>query len=77
MTLSQSYPKDNLDGPGYQTIYQWTLTDTCGNQDTGLDQHEEFGSWTDDYYASTGVHNTWIMHRMRPGAAFDVASSTC
>jgi hypothetical protein len=59
MTLSQSYPKDNLDGPGYQTIYQWTLTDTCGNQDTGLDQHEEFGSWTDDYYASTGVHNNW------------------
>jgi hypothetical protein len=28
-------------------------------------------------FAAAAVVNTWIMHTMKPCAAFDVASSTC
>ena len=59
LALQSQYPKDAANGPGYATYYQWTLTDTCGNQDPGLDQNETFGSWTDDYFASTQIHNNW------------------
>jgi hypothetical protein len=55
-SLSLGYPQDSIyDGLyGYQTTYDWNLTDTCGNSDPGLDANEAFGAWTDVY-----VGNAW------------------
>jgi hypothetical protein len=63
LTLQPGYPQDvnwSQGGqPGYQSTYSWSLTDTCGYQAAGLDANEVFGTWTDDYYNSTGQHNNW------------------
>lgn len=53
-TLESNYPMDtgqgtNNPGSGYISTYQWDLRDTCGFVDSGLDQNETFGTWTQDY----------------------------
>lgn len=60
-TLLYSGPSDGDPGGAgsFETDYSWLLYDSCGNNDTGIDQTEAFGSWTDDFYASHGVHNNW------------------
>ena len=53
----------NNDPGAFQTEYSWSVYDSCGNNDTGIDQTESFGgygAWTDDYYNNTGTHNTWV-----------------
>lgn len=51
-TLQGSYPStpqnppDSALGVGFQTIYTWNLTDTCGNNDGGIDESESFGTQT-------------------------------
>jgi hypothetical protein len=64
-TTLVSGPVDSApNGAGsFQTEYTWSLQDSCGNNDQGIDQTESFGSWTDDYFASHGVHNTWTQPR--------------
>jgi hypothetical protein len=59
LTLDAGYPQDSNDQDGYLSLYQWSLTDSCGYQDAGLDGNEVFGAWTDDYFNSTGTHNNW------------------
>jgi hypothetical protein len=63
LTLQAGYPQDinwSQGGqPGYKSNYAWSLTDTCGSLIGGLDANEVFGTWTDDYYNSTGQHNNW------------------
>jgi hypothetical protein len=57
--VSSSYPKDQANGDGFVSTYQWGLTDTCHNRDYGLDGNEVLGAWVDDYFKSTGIHNNW------------------
>jgi hypothetical protein len=33
---------------GYESVYVWNLTDSCGNNDAGLDENEQFGTFTVD-----------------------------
>ena len=58
-TLQSGYPVDAAASGGFLTTYAWALTDTCGSPDAGLDGNEQFGTWTDDYFNSTGTHNDW------------------
>jgi hypothetical protein len=48
-TLNANYPQNFIYFNGYESDYKWTLTDSCGNQDAGLDGNEQFGTWTDDW----------------------------
>jgi hypothetical protein len=59
LTLQSGFPQDAAFQGGFLSLYQWGLTDTCGGQDANLDGNEVFGSWTDDYFNSTGTHNNW------------------
>jgi hypothetical protein len=49
--LQLGYPTDspNMSNNGYDSYYQWTVQDNCGNADSGLDQNEVFGTWGYDY----------------------------
>ncbi len=70
-TTLQSGPTDmdpNSDPGAYETDYLWNIFDSCGNNDTGIDQAESFGSWTDDFFISHGVHNNWFAPL--PGGAY-------
>ncbi len=58
-TLQPGVPNDQASGGGYLSKTDWALTDLCGYVASGLDGNEVFGAWTDDYYATMGVHNNW------------------
>lgn len=56
-TLQSGYPVDSSPYAGaYESEYEWNLTDSCGNSDAGLDQNEEFGTWTNDYAGTDWFH---------------------
>ena len=60
-TLSSGPPPDSTypgSSSGYESVYVWNLTDSCGNTDAGLDEHEEFGTWTTDYSGTDWPHPT-------------------
>jgi hypothetical protein len=59
LTPVSGSPKDQANGDGFKSTYQWGLTDNCNQRDYGLDGNEVLGSWVDDYYNSTGRHNNW------------------
>lgn len=53
-TLQAGYPTNTpwSSQPGYvgfQSFYQWTLTDLCSDRMSGTDENELFGTWTPDY----------------------------
>jgi len=59
-TLLSGYPQDEgwFAPYGYQSVTSWNLTDTCGSSDAGLDGHEAFGSFSDDYAGNSWGHPT-------------------
>jgi hypothetical protein len=53
-TLQSGYPQNLVNDPqpgwvGWQSFYQWTLTDLCGNVMSGTDVNETFGTFSSDY----------------------------
>lgn len=66
-TLQSGYPYDE-DNPIYGTgsfltTYNWEVSDSCGNDDTGIDQNEGFCSYPDDDDSCTWTNdysgNNW------------------
>ncbi len=54
--MQQGYPQSGAWYPfglvGWQSVYSWTLRDSCGNGLQGLDVNETFGTFATDYAGS-------------------------
>ncbi len=64
-------PTNAASGSGYLTTYMWGITDTCGNEDPGMDGNESFGNFTDDYAEISGIANNWPWSSLVPGHLYD------
>lgn len=60
---------------GWETRFNYKTMGLCATDDpmSGYDMNEQFGSWTDDYYAATGTSNSWTP----PDCAVNPQSYTC
>ncbi|HLG97913.1 MAG TPA: hypothetical protein VKX49_16485 [Bryobacteraceae bacterium] len=52
--LQSGYPQTNPWYLGYLTQYVWSVVDSCGNLDGGIDANEKFGTFVND------ISNNWI-----------------
>lgn len=51
--LQSGYPQTNPWYSGYLTQYVWSVVDSCGNLDGGIDANEKFGTFVND------ISNNW------------------
>jgi len=63
--LQPNYPMNSVYfTTGYQSIYQWSIVDSCGNADGGIDANEALGTFTNvisNNWTTTAPNGVYLM----------------